>query len=121
MSKSKLGKGLVVGALFGIAAGIYMASKEGKQLADRLKKQAGEIEKRIRTELKKNKKMSQSAYNDAINTVLAYYVKSKKIAKTELPDLRNYLLGKWDLVKEEIAEVPKEQASKKAKKAKRRK
>lgn len=116
MSKSKFGKGLVAGALFGIAAGIYMASKEGKQLTDKLKKSSTEIEKRIRAELKKQKSMTQKSYNDAIDTVLAYHLKTKKIAKTELPDLRKYLLAKWELVKDELAEVPEEQAAKHAKK-----
>ena len=116
MSKSKFGKGLVAGALFGIAAGIYMSSKEGKQLTDRLKKRSTEIEKRIRAELKKQKAMSQTAYNNSIDTVLAYYLKSKKIAKTELPDLRKYLLAKWELVKDELEDIPEEQAAKHAKK-----
>jgi gas vesicle protein len=114
MSKSKFGKGLMAGALFGIAAGIYMASKEGKQLTDKLKKRSNEIEKRIRGEFKKQKGMTQKAYNDSINTVLAYYLKSKKIAKTELPDLRKYLLAKWELVKDELADVPAEQQAKRS-------
>jgi gas vesicle protein len=116
MTKSKFGKGLMAGALFGIAAGIYMASKEGKQLTDKLKKSSTEIEKRIRAELKKQKGMTQQAYNQSIDTVLAYYLKSKKIAKTELPELRKYLLAKWEFVKEELEDVPEEQAMRHPKK-----
>jgi hypothetical protein len=105
---SHFGKGLMAGALFGIAAGIFMSSKEGKEMAGKLQKQAKEIEGRLRKELAKNKELSQKAYAESIDTVLAYYIKSKKIAKAELPALRKYLIGKWALIKDEMKEVPKQ-------------
>lgn len=114
--KSHFGKGLMAGALFGIAAGIFMSSREGKQMADKLQKRAKEIETRLKAEFKKNKDMSEKNYKESIDTVLAYYIKSKKIAKAEIPALRRYLLGKWKFIKAEMKEVPKKKASRKTKK-----
>lgn len=110
--KSHFGKGMIAGAIFGIAAGIYMSSREGKQMAQKLRSRAGEIEKRLHSEFRKNKDLTESAYENAIETVLAYYLRTKKIAKNEIPNLRSYLLGKWSMVKEEMRDVRTEQKAK---------
>jgi gas vesicle protein len=96
--------GVLAGAVFGIAAGIFMSSKQGKKLAKELKSQTAEIQGRILKELKKGKKMSEENYGKAIDNVLAYYAKSRKIASKEVPELRHYLLAKWKSVKKELSE-----------------
>jgi hypothetical protein len=123
--KSRFGKGLMAGALFGIAAGIFMSSKEGKQIAAKVRRHAAEIEARLKREFKKKKVLGRKAYEDSIDEVLAYYARSKKIAKSEIPDLRRYLIGKWDLIKDEMADVHEQRKAKHvsrpaAKKRKRR-
>jgi len=114
--KGHFGKGLLAGAIFGIAAGIFMSSRDGKKMAKSLETQAKNIEKKLRGEFKKKKDLTEGAYNEAIDSVLAYYLKSKKIAKTELPSLRHYLKDKWSLVKSELGDVRKERVAKTAKK-----
>lgn len=114
--KGHFGKGLIAGAIFGIAAGIFMSSQDGKKMAKKLEVQAKGIEKKLRGEFKKKKDLTEGAYNEAIDSVLAYYLKSKKIAKTELPGLKHYLKDKWTLVKSELGEVHKEQVAKLTKK-----
>lgn len=104
--------GMVAGALFGLAAGIYMSSKEGKQMAKRLQSESAKVHKKLMTELKKKKELSEKAYEESIDTVLAYYLKSSQIAKTELPALRRYLLGKWQLVQKEMRDVKPRSARK---------
>jgi hypothetical protein len=101
------GSTLLAGAIFGLAAGIFMSSREGKRMADRLQSRAKEIESRLRREFDKRKTATESAYAESIDSVLAYYLKSKEIAKSEIPQLRTYLLGKWGHVKEEMASVSK--------------
>lgn len=107
--KGHFGKGLIAGAIFGIAAGIYMSSKEGRAIASKVKNRATDIEKRLRAEFSKNKDMTEDAYGQSIDSVLAYYERSKKIAKSEIPELKRYLLGKWKTVKNEMREVGQEQ------------
>lgn len=120
--KGHFGKGLIAGAIFGIAAGIFMSSRDGKKMAKNLEAQAKGIEAKLRGEFKKKTDLTKSAYDESIDSVLAYYLKSKKIAKTELPALKRYLEDKWSLVKDELGAVRKEQVAEAKKKvAKKRK
>ena len=89
------GRTLIAGAIFGLAAGIFMSSREGKRMAGCLQARAREIESKLRKEFDKRKMATQTAYVESIDSVLAYYLKSKEIAKNEIPQLRSYLLGKW--------------------------
>jgi hypothetical protein len=115
--KSHSGKALLAGAIFGLAAGIFMSSHEGKRMATRLQTRAKEIEGRLRNEFMKRKTASQQTYVESIDTVLAYYLKSKEIAKSEIPQLRSYLLGKWSHVKNEMATVAPKKAIKSSRKS----
>ncbi len=101
-TKSHFKGGLLAGAIFGIAAGIFMSSKQGKQLAKQLRSQTTEIQKRLMKELSKSRKVSEETYADAIDRVLTYYTKSRKIAAREAPELRRYLLAKWREVQREL-------------------
>lgn len=114
--KGHFGKGLIAGAIFGIAAGIFMSSRDGKKMAQKLELQAKGIEAKLRNEFKKKADLTKDAYSESIDSVLAYYLKSKKIAKTELPSLKRYLEDKWSLVKDELGDVRKEQIAESKKK-----
>jgi hypothetical protein len=114
------GRTLIAGAIFGLAAGIFMSSREGKRMAGRLQIRAKEIETKLRKEFEKRKTATESAYAESIDSVLAYYLKSKEIAKSEIPQLRTYLLGKWAHVKTEIASVSKSKPAARRKPAKRK-
>lgn len=105
--KGHFGKGLLAGAIFGIAAGIFLTSKEGKQVTKRIESRAREIEKKLRMEFKKKKELTEAAYDDSVDRVLAYYLKTKQIAKTELPDLKKILRNKWSVVRAELEDVSK--------------
>lgn len=100
--KSHFKAGILAGAVFGLAAGIFMSSKQGKQLAKQLRAQTADIQNRLQKELKKTRKVTEETYADAIDNVLGYYVKARKIASKEVPELRRYLLTKWAHVKKEL-------------------
>ncbi len=112
---------MLAGAIFGLAAGIFMSSREGKRMATRLQKRAKEIEGRLRKEFESRKTATQGAYAESIDRVLAYYLKSKEIAKSEIPQLRTYLLGKWSHVKDEMASVSTTTSSPKRRRTTKRK
>lgn len=105
--KSHFGKGLMAGALLGVAAGIFMSSKEGKQMAKKLQAKANQIEKHLQQELAKKSELTQATYTEAIDNVLAYYAKSRQIAKSEIPALRKFLISKWKSIKHEMEDVKK--------------
>lgn len=94
--------GLLAGAIFGIAAGIFMSSKQGKQLTKQLQNRTKEIQTRLYKELKKSKKLTEATYEKAIENVLEHYAKTRAIAAKEIPELRRYLLAKWKEVKREF-------------------
>lgn len=121
--KGHFGKGLLAGAIFGIAAGIFLTSKEGKQVTKRIESRAREIEKKLRTEFKKKKELTEVAYDDSVDRVLAYYLKTKQIAKTELPDLKKILRNKWAVVRAELEDLSKSESvtAKKGKTKKKKK
>ena len=100
--KSHFKAGVLAGAMFGIAAGIFMSSKQGKQLAKQLRSQTADIQARLQKELKKTRKVTEATYADAIDNVLGYYVRARKIASKEVPELRRYLMAKWAQVKKEV-------------------
>lgn len=116
--KGHFGKGLLAGAIFGIAAGIFLTSKEGKQVTKRIESRAKEIEKKLRTEFKKKKELTEETYDESVDRVLAYYLKTKQIAKTELPSLKKILRDKWVSVRSELesVEAPAKKAAPKKKK-----
>lgn len=100
--KTHFKAGLLAGAVFGLAAGIFMSSKQGKQLAKELQAKTKEIQKRLHTELKKTSHLTQDAYEDSIDRVLGYYTKSRQIASKEAPALKRYLMSKWHMIQKEI-------------------
>lgn len=114
---SHIKAGLVAGALFGIAAGIFMSSKQGKKLAKDLKTHTAKIEARLRKELAGVKTLTESSYEDAIDTVLGYYSKSRSIAKEEVPALRRYLVSRWHEVQKELKPAAVAKSATKKKKA----
>ncbi|HWR00129.1 MAG TPA: YtxH domain-containing protein [Candidatus Methylomirabilis sp.] len=100
--KTHFKAGLLAGAVFGLAAGIFMSSKEGKKLAKSLQAKTKEIQNRLMKEMKKAVNISETTYEDAIDRVLAYYTKSRQIASKEVPALKRYLMGKWHMVQREM-------------------
>lgn len=121
--KGHFGKGLLAGAIFGIAAGIFLTSKEGKRVTKHIETRAREIEKKLRMEFKKKKEVTEATYDEAVDRVLAYYLKTKQIAKTELPSLKKILRDKWMSVRSELQDVEapkKRRGTSKGKTAKRK-
>jgi gas vesicle protein len=104
---SHLKAGLLAGALFGLAAGIFMSSKQGKKIVKELRVRTKDIQGRLEKELKKTKGVSQESYADAIDKVLAYYIKSKEIASAEVPELRTYLMARWKHVQKDLKSMKK--------------
>ncbi|OGL78703.1 hypothetical protein A3E39_04870 [Candidatus Uhrbacteria bacterium RIFCSPHIGHO2_12_FULL_60_25] len=105
--KSHFKAGLLAGAVFGLAAGIFMSSKDGKKLAKNLQAKTKGIQARLQKEIKKAAHLSEETYEDAIDRVLAYYTKSRKIATKEVPALKRYLMGKWHMIQREMKSAGK--------------
>ncbi len=102
---SKIGKvksagaGLAAGLALGLAAGLFLRSKKGQALQKDVEKQAALLQKQILKKFSSVEGMTQAAYNEAIDDVLAAYAKGKGSADKEVSELRQELRKRWKTVK----------------------
>lgn len=101
-SSSHLGVGLAVGAAIGLASGLFLQSRQGKQLTKDAQKKALQLQKKVMTKLRDVEKLTKEKYEELVEEVLSYYTKTKEIAAKELPDVRKYLLARWKTIEAEI-------------------
>lgn len=93
--KSHIGLGILVGSIIGVAAGLFIQSKKGKQMTKDLEKRAMKLQSKLMKELENAKDLTKEKYEGIVDNVVAYYVKSKEIAKKEAPEIRSFLVTKW--------------------------
>lgn len=103
--KSHLGLGMLVGAAIGVAAASFLKSKEGQNFTKDLKKKTAALQSKINKELKKAGNMTEAKYKNLVDTVVAYYAKSKEIAKTEIPEVTQNLMSTWKTIEKELKSV----------------
>lgn len=96
---SHFGAGMLIGAAIGVAAAAYLKSKEGKTMKKDVAKKIAALQKKVETELKRRGIMTKEKYAKLVDTLVAYYVKSKDIAKSEAPEVKKNLLASWSRIK----------------------
>ncbi len=106
-SSSHLGAGLLIGSMIGVAAGLFVQSKQGKTMVKDAKRRAKFMESKILKDLKSTKKLSKAKYAEMVDRMTDYYVKSKDIAKKDAPEIRDYLLSKWKDIEKELKKAGK--------------
>ncbi|MDP3793355.1 MAG: YtxH domain-containing protein [Candidatus Uhrbacteria bacterium] len=104
---SHLRAGLVAGAILGLAAGLFLQSRQGKKLTKDAQKKAVQLQAQVMKKLKGIENMSKAKYTEIVDHVLAYYTKTREIAKTEVPQVRSYLLARWKEIEREFKQVGK--------------
>ncbi|MDQ7814800.1 MAG: YtxH domain-containing protein [Patescibacteria group bacterium] len=102
---SHLGLGLAIGALVGVAAGLFAQSKKGKDLMKDAEKTAKVLQAKIMHELKGAETITKKQYEDMVDKVTDYYVQTKKVAKKEIPEIRSFLMKKWTTVQKELKKM----------------
>ncbi|MDF1497439.1 MAG: hypothetical protein P1P90_05270 [Patescibacteria group bacterium] len=106
-AKGLLAAGLVAGAALAVGTAYYLKTPKGKKMLKDVEKKAFAMQKKLVTELNKQKKLTKENYAEAVGKVMAYYGKTKDIAATEIPEVRDYLLSKWKDVEKEYKETTK--------------
>ena len=96
---SHAGAALAIGAILGVAAGFFLQSKKGKQLTKQAQKKAVALEAQVIKKLKEVEVLSQEKYGEVVDHVLAYYAKTKELTKKEMPEVREFLLNRWQAIK----------------------
>ena len=92
---SHLGAGLAAGAIIGLAAGLFLQSRKGKELTKDARKKAVVLQKQVMKRLEKAGEMTKEVYEEIVDDVVTYYGKSKDLAAKEIPEVRAFLMGKW--------------------------
>jgi gas vesicle protein len=105
--KSHFGAGLIAGAMMGVAAGLFLQSQKGKQMTKVMQKKAFKLQIKLMKELKNAKSLSKDKYEEIVDSVMDYYVKSKEVAKAEVPAIRSYLLNSWTRISKELKSLQK--------------
>jgi hypothetical protein len=70
-----------------------------------LQRKTAALQKKVMVELKKAKVMTKESYEDLVDKVVEYYVKTKDIAKNEIPEVRKLLLSHWKHIEKEIKDI----------------
>lgn len=99
---SHLGAGLAAGAILGLAAGLFMQSRKGKELTKDAQKKAAELQKQVMKKLKEGQELTKDKYEEVVDHVIAYYTKSKQLAAKEVPQARKFLMSRWKGIESEI-------------------
>lgn len=93
--KSHVGAGLMAGAVLGLAAGLFLQSRKGKQLTKDAQKKAMQLQGQLLKKLESAGDLSKEKYESLVDHVLGHYTKTKEIAEKELPEVRKFLLSRW--------------------------
>jgi len=102
---SHLGAGILVGAAIGIATAAFFQSKKGKAFTKDLQKKTMALQKKVSMELQKTGVMTEKNYHQLVDKVIAYYVKTKDIAKNEIPEVKKILMAHWKTIERELKSV----------------
>ena len=105
--KGLLAAGLVAGAALAVGTAYYLKTPKGKKMLHQAEKKALAMQKKLVSELNKQKQLNKKNYEEAVKKVMAYYAKTKDIAATEVPEVRDYLLSKWKDVEKEYKTTAK--------------
>lgn len=96
---SRVGAGLAAGAALGLALGLFLQSRKGKQLTKDAQKNVKILQKQVMKKLANVEDISKEKYEEVVDQVLAFYEKGKDVAAKEIPEVRNYLMGRWKEIK----------------------
>lgn len=104
---SHLGVGLLVGAAIGVASAVFLQSKQGKQITKDLTKKVAALQKKVAAKLKDVKMMTKEQYQELVDEIVAYYVKTKDIAKSEIPVVTKQLMSTWKSIESQFKSLKK--------------
>jgi gas vesicle protein len=106
-SASHLGAGLAAGAVLGLAAGLFLQSRKGKELTKDAEAKAKMLQKQVMKKLEGVGEMTKEKYGEMVDQVVEFYQKSKDVATKEAPAVRKYLLGRWKDIQSQIDKAGK--------------
>ncbi len=99
---AKVGGGLAAGAAIGMALGLFLQSRKGKELTKDAMKKAATLQKQVVKKLMSAEKITKEKYEEVVDQALKYYEKSKELAAKEIPAVRKQLMGEWKKIEKHL-------------------
>lgn len=97
--KTNFLKGALVGALLGVAAGLFLAPKTGKKLREDTKRMAADFYRYAAPRAKKIAKFGGKQYKIFLENSLKAYASAKKLSDAELASLTKEVHKSWRHIK----------------------
>jgi uncharacterized protein YpuA (DUF1002 family) len=85
----------LISMFIGVATKIFIDSKQGQKLSRDLETKAMKLQDQIAEEIKNKKNLTKEKYEEVVNMVMKQYANTTKVAQTEIPILRKFLMQRW--------------------------
>ncbi|MCG2694880.1 YtxH domain-containing protein [Candidatus Parcubacteria bacterium] len=92
---AKVLEGALAGAVLGVAAGMFINSKKGKEVQKNVKHTAVDFYKSVSPKLKKMKKMGEVEFKVFMKDAVLKYGKAKKMSEAEIKELMKEAQSSW--------------------------
>ncbi len=91
----KVLEGALAGAVIGVAAGLFLNSKKGKELQKDAKHRMADFYKSVAPKIKKMKKMTEAEFKAFMDEAVLKYAKTKKMTEKETKELLKEVKKSW--------------------------
>lgn len=98
----KITKTMVLGGLIAGALVAFSKTKKGQALHKKLTARAEDLYENVDKRLKKVKKISQEAYDDAVDAVVKTYASNKGLTEEAALKISKQLKARWKEIKKEL-------------------
>ncbi len=98
----KITKTVIFGGLIAGALVAFSKTKKGQALHKKLTARAEDLYENVEKRLKKVKKISQEAYDDAVDAVVETYANNKGLTEESALKISKELKARWKEIKKEL-------------------
>jgi gas vesicle protein len=103
-NRQPMGLAFIAGIASGLAAGLLLRSEKGQEITEQASKDAVRLQKQLTQKIKTFQSLTRERYEEIVDELIERYADAKKMARTELKELKSYLMDQWDELKNQWSE-----------------